>query len=81
MMLPCLTIADLPFFPRPPAYGLHLAQLIVGAISLRVAFLKQPLTSKDGQAFPSQRLLKTTFFIFGTLMVVFGTLDLILKIP
>jgi hypothetical protein len=80
MMLPCFTLADLPFFPRPPAYELHIAQLIVGAISIRAAFLKQ-LTGKDGQAFPSQRLLKTTFFIFGGLMVTFAIVDLILKIP
>jgi hypothetical protein len=79
-MLPCFTIADLPFLPRPPAYELHIAQLIVGVISIRGAFLKQ-LTGKDGQAFPSQRLLKTTFFIFGGLMVMFAIVDLILKIP
>jgi hypothetical protein len=80
-MLPCLTIVDLPFLPRhSPWYEPHIAELIVGVISIRAAFLKV-LIAKDGQAFPSQRLLKTTFFIFGTLMVMFGILDLILKIP
>jgi hypothetical protein len=80
MMLPCFTLADLPFLPRSPWYEVHIAQLIVGVISIRMAFLKV-LICKDGQAFPSQRLLKTTFFLFGTLMVMFAILDLILKIP
>lgn len=73
-----LAFLDLPFFPRPPAYEEHIFQLVMGAICIRIGFLKEPLTQKNGEEFSHQGLIRTTLVIFGLVAVGFSVVGFLL---
>jgi small-conductance mechanosensitive channel len=73
-----LASIDLPFFPRPPAYEEHIAQLMIGAICVRIACLKEPLTLKSGDLLPHQAFMRTTLVVFGIAAILFAAVGFLL---
>jgi hypothetical protein len=51
-----LGLIDLPFFPRPPIYTLHIAQLVLGVICIRLALVREPVTDKSGTSRSQPRM-------------------------
>lgn len=73
-MLHSFALMDLPFLPRPPAYEEHIVQLMMGAICIRIACLREPLTMKNGELFPHQVFIRTTLIVFGVAAVLFAAM-------
>jgi hypothetical protein len=66
------SFVDLPFLPRPPLYTLHIAQLVLGAVCLRLALAREPISDKSGQIYLNRGLMKALLLIFGVLAVCFS---------
>jgi hypothetical protein len=73
-----LGLVDLPFFPRPPAYTLHIAQLVLGAICVRLAFIRRPITDKSGQVGLNRGWMKSVLLVLGALALFFAVVGFLL---
>ena len=68
----CRVLADLPFFPRPPLYYLHVAQLVLGVICIRLSLNKEPISDRSGQLYLNRGLMKIALLILGAVALLFS---------
>jgi hypothetical protein len=63
---------ELPFFPRQPLYMLHIAQLVLGIVCLRLSFVKRPMSDRTGRLFFNQGLGKVAMRSLGIVALLFS---------
>jgi hypothetical protein len=69
---------DLPFLPRPPIYTLHISQLVLGVICLRLALIREPIADKSGQVYLNRGWMKTLLLVLGISALFFAVVGFLL---
>ncbi len=76
--LPRCWLADLPFLPRPPLYVLHIAQLVLGVICLRLSLSKEPINDRSGEIYLNRSFVRAAFLILGLVALLFAASGFVL---
>ena len=72
------SFVDLPFLPSPPRYAFYLAQLVVGAVCLRLALAREPISDRSGQIYFNRGFIKALLLILGVFALFFSSAGFVL---